>query len=99
VNDEKDETITFEVPGLPFVNVVVAAAKLMYLTAPGGDEGAFKIVKNTCEGLLLAGTPCHIEISFTPIGKGRYLSDLLIPVKEDGGFREEVQRVMLIFNA
>ena len=85
-------------PGLPFINVVVGAAKIMYLTSPEGNKEAFKIVKNTCEGLLKAGQECSIELSFTPGENGRYLSDLLVPVREDGGIREEVQRVMLIAN-
>ena len=97
-SDEKAEKITFTVPGLPFINVVVGAANLMYLRAPEGYREAFKIVKNTCEGLIEAFKECGIEISFTPKGKGRYLSDLLVPVREDGGTLEEIQRVMLIFN-
>lgn len=98
-NDEEDKEIVATIPGVPFVNVVVGAANLMYLTAPEGYTEAFKIVKNTCEGLIKAFTECGIEISFKPKGKGRYLSDLLVPVKEDGGVFEEVQRVMLIYNA
>jgi len=97
-NEEKEEKLTFEILGLPFINVIVGEPKLMYLTAPGGDTEAFKIVKDTCEGLRKEGELCHIELTFTPKGVGRYLSDLLLVVKEDGGVREELQRVMLIFN-
>jgi hypothetical protein len=98
-NEEyKDKSVNEPVSAVgmlvPRVNVAVEEPYLRYLTGPNGS--AFSIPRQTCSGMLTAGSLCEIEVTFDPSEAGEYLSVILTPVTELGGSRREIARIMLI---